>query len=89
MPLFRRGVIYPLGENSQTKQFDKTESSDLVDNLSGIAYTNCQEEVATSDGALDRNTAQLSIRTAMHSGSEHRNTGRVFSCPSNATSKYF
>ena len=31
------------------------------------------------DGALDRNTAQLSIGTAMHSGSEHRKTGRVFS----------
>ena len=41
------------------------------------------------DGALDRNTAQLSIGTAMHSGSEHRKTGRVFSYPSNATYEYF
>ena len=39
-------------------------------------------------GALDRNTAQLSIGTAMHSGSEHRKTGRAFSYLSNATSKH-
>ena len=39
-------------------------------------------------GALDRNTAQLSIGTAMHSGSEHTNTGREFSYPFNATSNY-
>ena len=30
-----------------------------------------------TDGALDRNTAQLSIGTAMHSGSENRKTWRV------------
>ena len=41
------------------------------------------------DGALDRNTAQLIIGTAMHSGSEHRKAGRAFSYPSNATSEYF
>ena len=40
------------------------------------------------DGAVDRNTARLCIGTAMHSGSEHRKTGRVFSYPSKATSKY-
>ena len=40
------------------------------------------------EGALDRNTAQLSIETPMHSGSEHRRTGRVFFYPCNVTSKY-
>ena len=40
------------------------------------------------DGVLDRNTARLSIGTDMHSGSEHRKTGPVFSYPSNVTSKY-
>ena len=40
------------------------------------------------DCALDRNTAQLSIGTAMLSGSEHSKTGRVFSYPFNATSEY-
>ena len=34
------------------------------------------------------NTAQLSIGTAMHSGSKHRKTGREFCYPSRATSKY-
>ena len=46
------GEIYPLGEKCRTSSirltlFDsicKTESSDLVDNLSGMAYANCQEE---------------------------------------------
>ena len=52
MPLFRRGVIYPLGKNGRSSSIRltlldsiyKTESSDLVDNLSGMDYTNCQEE---------------------------------------------
>ena len=92
MSLFRRAVIYPLGKNGRSSSIIltlldsiyKTESSDLVDNLSGMDYTNCQEEKC-HDGALDRNTARLSIGTAMQSGSEHRKTGRVFSYPSNAT----
>ena len=40
------------------------------------------------DGALDRNTAQLSIGTAMHSGLERRKSGRVFSYLYIATFKY-
>ena len=95
MSLFRRGVIYPVGKNRRSGSirltlFDsicKTESSDLVDNLSSMTYTNCQEKNRPAC-ALDRNTAQLSIGTAMHSGSEHRKTGRVFSYPFNATSEH-
>ena len=52
MSLFRLGVIDPLGENWRSSLirlmlldcFCKTESSDLVDNLCGMAYTICQEE---------------------------------------------
>ena len=96
--LFRRCIIYPVGEIWRSSSIRltsldsicNTESSDLVDNLSGVAYTNSvvAKKKNCPDGALDRNTAQLSIGTAMYSGSEHRKTGRVFSYPSNATSKY-
>ena len=91
--MFRRGVIYPLGKNGRSSSIRltllgdsnyKTESSDLVDNLSGMDYTKKKNR---HDGALDRNTARLSIGTAMHSSSEHRKTGRVFSYPSNVTLK--
>ena len=47
----------------------------------------CQEEKSPRR-CSGSNTAQLSIGTAMHCGSEHRKTGRVFSYPFNATSKY-
>ena len=95
MSLFRRGVIYPLSKIGQSSSIRltlldsicKTESSDLVDNLSGMDYTNYQEEKSPRR-VLDRNTARLSIGTDMHSGSEHRKNGRVFSYPSNVTSKY-
>ena len=65
----------------------KTESSDLFDNLPGMDYTNAKKK-NHHNGALDWKTARLSIGTAMHSGSEHRKTRRVFSYPSNMTSKY-
>ena len=52
MSLFWRGVIYPLSKNWQSSlirltllnSIYKTESSDLVDNLSGMDYTNCREQ---------------------------------------------
>ena len=52
MSLFRRGVIYSLGENWRSSSIRltlfnsirKTESSDLVHNMSGTAYTKYQEE---------------------------------------------
>ena len=95
MSLFRRGVIYPLSKNGQSSSIRltlldsicKTESSDLVDNLLAWIILIAKKK-NRYDGALDRNTARLSIGTDMHSGSEHRKTGRVFSYPSNVTSKY-
>ena len=47
-----------------------TESSDFANNLS-VKKKNLPED------ALDRNMTQFNIGTAMHSGSEHRKTGRV------------
>lgn len=49
----------------------KTESSNSIDNLSGMAGTNWQEENCPI-GALDWNMAQLSHITAMYSSSEHK-----------------
>ena len=94
MSLFRRCVIHPLGENWWSSSiiltlFDsicKTESSYFVDNLSWLILI--AKSKIRPDGALDRNTAQLSIGTAMLSWSEYRETGRAFSYPFNATSKY-
>ena len=63
------------------------ESSDFVDNLTWLILI--AKKKNRPDGALDRNTGQLSIETAMHSGSEQRKNGRVFFYPSNAGSKYF
>ena len=47
------------------------QSSDLVSNLSGMIKVNCQKE-RSPRRALDRNTARLSIGTAMPSDSEYR-----------------
>ena len=58
------------------------ESWGLVSNPSGMTYVNCQKE--QSPGRC----SGLEHGTAMHSGSEHRKTGRAFSYSSNATSKY-
>ena len=55
--------------------------------MCGSIFVSSVLKCCRSDGALDRNTAQLSIGTAMHSGSEHRKTERAFSCPFKATSK--
>ena len=61
------------------------ESSDLV-SLAWLKWIVKRNDL--HEGALDRNMARLSIGTAMHSGSEHRKTGRAFSYPSIATSEY-
>ena len=82
--LFWRGVIYPLGKNGRSSSIRltlldsiyQTESSDLVDYLSGMDYTNCQEKIAT---------AVLWIRTRHGSASERpctlvRNTEKPGEC---------
>ena len=82
----RKGTWSATGSNTTNWMMDLVF---LVhsDNLPGIDYTNCQEERSPRRcSGSEHGTAQH--ETAMHSSSEHRKTGRVFSNPSNATSKY-
>ena len=73
-----RGAIYPFCKNQLSTltrlmiqdSTSKTEFWNFIDNLSGIAGTNWQENCPM--GALDWNMAQLSHTTAMYSSSEHK-----------------
>ena len=86
MSLFRRGVIYPLSKNGQSSSIRltlldsicKTESSDLVDNLSGMDYTNCQEEKSLRRcSGSEHGTAQHRNRHAFWFGTQ-KNRASVF-----------
>ena len=74
MSLFRRGVIHPLGENWRSSSIRltllnsicKTESSDLVDNTSGMAYTKYQEEKSPRPcSGSEHGTARCSLPRSM------------------------
>ena len=95
MSLFQQGVIYPLGKNGRSSSIRltlldsvyKTESSEFVDNLSGMDYTYCQEEKSPGRcSGSEHGSAQHRNSHALWLGTQ-KNRASV-SYPSNATSKY-